>query len=62
MSVFLEILSHIPWHIIENATDIEESWQLFKDLLFPVVDMTIPHFKWNKLMFYHPKTRHFAES
>ena len=46
MSVFLETLSHIPWHIIENATDIEESWQLFKDLLFSVVDMTIPHFKW----------------
>ena len=25
VSVFLETLSHIPWHIIENATDIEES-------------------------------------
>ena len=48
MSVFLETLSHIPWHIIENATDIEKSWQLFRDLLFSVVDMTILHFKWKK--------------
>ena len=53
MSVFLETLSHIPWHIIENATDIEESWQLFKDLLFSVVDMTIPRFKWKKRKLKH---------
>ena len=29
----------------KNAIDIEESWQLFKDLFFAVVDMTIPRLK-----------------
>jgi len=53
MSVFLETLSHVPWHLIENATDIEESWQLFKDLLFSVVDMTIPRLKWRKWKLKH---------
>ena len=53
MSVFLETLSHVPWHLIENATDIKESWQLFKDLLFSVVDMTIPHLKWKKRKLKH---------
>ena len=42
MSAFLETLSRVPWHIIESASDIEESWQLFQDLFFfSVVDMTI---------------------
>ena len=45
MSAFLETLSRVPWHIIESASDIEESWQLFKDLFFSVVDMTIPRVK-----------------
>ena len=53
MSVFLETLSHVPWHLIENATDIEESWQLFKDLLFSVVDMTIPSLRWKKRKLKH---------
>ena len=48
MFIYLETLSHVPWHLIENATDIKESWQLFKDLFFAVVDMTIPHLKWRK--------------
>lgn len=48
MSVFLETLSHVPWHIIKSASDIEELWQLFKDLFFSVVDMTIPCVKWKK--------------
>ena len=53
MSVFLETLSHIPWHIVESAIDIEQSWQLFKDLLLSVVDMTIPLFKWKKQKLKH---------
>ena len=53
MSVFLETLSYVPWHLIENATDIEESWQLFKDLLFSVVDMTIPSLRWKKRKLKH---------
>ena len=51
MSVFLETLSHIPWHITENVTDIDESWQMFKDLLFSVVE--IPRFKWRKRKLKH---------
>ena len=53
MSAFLETLSRVPWHIIESASDIEESWQLFKDLFFSVVDMTIPCVKWKKSKLKH---------
>ena len=53
MSTFLEIISRVPWRIIESASDIEESWQLFKDLFFSVVDMTIPRVKWKKYKLKH---------
>ena len=53
MSVFLETLSHVPWHIIESVSDFEESWQLFKDLFFSVLDISIPRLKWKKSKLKH---------
>ena len=34
LSLLSDTLSHVPWNIIETTNDVEESWQLFKDLFF----------------------------
>ena len=38
-----DTLSHVPWNIIESTGDIEESWQLFKDLFVSTVNTSVPH-------------------
>jgi len=35
-------LSCVPWHLIEQCDDLEDSWTLFKDLFFAAVNGVIP--------------------
>ena len=48
-----DILSHIPWSIIEGTGDIEDSWQLFKDLFLSAVNMSVPRLQWRRKKLKH---------
>jgi len=39
LSLLCDTLSHVSWNIIEGTCDIEESWQLFKDLFLSAISI-----------------------
>ena len=53
LSLLRDILSHVPWNINEDTGNIEESWQLFKDLFMSAVNMSVPHVQWRRKKLKH---------
>ena len=53
LSLLLDTLSHIPWTIIESASDVEDSWQQFKDLFLTAVEVTVPRVQWRQRKLKH---------
>ena len=53
LSLLRDILSHVPWNIIEDTGNIEESWQLFKDLFMSAVNMSVPRVQWRRKKLKH---------
>ena len=53
LSLLCDILSHVPWNIIESNGDVEESWQLFKDLFMSAVNMSVPRVQWRRKKLKH---------
>ena len=45
---FREVLSHIPWDIVNDGDDIEYSWSLWKDLFFSAVNQCVPTVTWKR--------------
>ena len=45
---FREVLSHIPWDIVNDGDDIEYSWSLWKDLFFSAVNQCVPTVNWKR--------------
>ena len=54
LSLLRDILFHVPWSIIEGTWDIEESWQLSKDLFLSAISVSVPRVWWKK-----KKTKHW---
>ena len=53
LSLLRDILSHVPWNIIEDTGNVEESWQLFKDLFMSTVNMSVPRVQWRRKKLKH---------
>ena len=45
VTVFLEVLSHIPWDCLSFDSDLEYAWTCLKDLFFSAVSEAIPTVK-----------------
>ena len=48
MLLLCDILSRIPWNIIEGTSDVEDLWQLFKDLFLSAENMSVPRLTMEK--------------
>ena len=53
LSLLCDTLHHVPWNIIEGTDDIEESWQLFKDLFMSAINVSIPRVQWRRKKLKH---------
>ena len=53
LTLLCDTLSHVPWHIIESTGDVEESWQLFKDLFMSAVNISVPRVQWRRKKLKH---------
>ena len=53
LSILFDILSHVPWNIIETVDDVEESWQLFKDLFWSAINTCVPRLQWRRKKLKH---------